>query len=115
MAIDERARHQLFQKLDQKLGPAEAATLMALLPPVGWGDVATKHDLDRLAVATKHDLDQLAVATKHDLDQLEIRLSDRFEAKLEKALRQQTRSFMVFVATFGFSLAGSVIAAAKLL
>ena len=30
---------------------------MEHLPPVGWADVATKHDLDQLRVATKHDLE----------------------------------------------------------
>jgi hypothetical protein len=46
MAIDERARHELHQRLDELLGPERAATLMAHLPPVGWTDVVTKHDLD---------------------------------------------------------------------
>lgn len=49
MIIDERARHQLFQKLEAVLGPDEANILMEHLPPVGWADVATKHDLDALA------------------------------------------------------------------
>ena len=68
MAIDERARHRLYERLEAVLGPDEAAILMEHLPPVGWADVATKRDLDALAVATKRDLDALAVATKRDLD-----------------------------------------------
>jgi hypothetical protein len=48
MAIDERARHELHQKLEEILGADEAATLMSHLPPVGWADVATKHDLAQL-------------------------------------------------------------------
>lgn len=48
MAIDERSRHELFLKLEQFIGPGEATTLMELLPPVGWADVATKADLDHL-------------------------------------------------------------------
>jgi len=46
MAIDERTRHQLFLRLEEVLGDEEANTLMEHLPPVGWADVATKHDLD---------------------------------------------------------------------
>ena len=49
MAISEESRHQLHNRLDVVLGPAEASTLMAHLPPVGWADVATKHDLDALS------------------------------------------------------------------
>jgi hypothetical protein len=48
MALDERARHELFLRLEQALGPEAAETLMELLPPVGWADVATKRDLDAL-------------------------------------------------------------------
>ena len=48
MAPDERARHELFLRLEQALGPKSAETLMELLPPVGWADVATKRDLDAL-------------------------------------------------------------------
>lgn len=37
-----------FDALERALGAREAATLMELLPPVGWADVATKRDLDVL-------------------------------------------------------------------
>lgn len=63
MAIDERSRYGLYLKLEQVLGPEEATTLMEHLPPVGWADVATKHDLDQLRVATKHELQSV----KHEL------------------------------------------------
>jgi hypothetical protein len=46
MAVDERSRRELYDRLEQTLGPEHADTAMALLPPVGWADVATKHDLD---------------------------------------------------------------------
>jgi len=48
MALDERARHELFLRLEQVRGAGSAETLMELLPPVGWADVATKRDLDAL-------------------------------------------------------------------
>lgn len=48
MGIDERSRHQLFVRLEEVLGPQEAAVLMEHLPPVGWADVATKRDLEAL-------------------------------------------------------------------
>ncbi len=70
MNVDERARQQLFQKLDETIGPTAAAILMEHLPPVGWADVATKRDLDALGVATKRDLDAHMVAMERDLDAL---------------------------------------------
>ncbi|MDQ1517740.1 MAG: hypothetical protein QOE80_3570 [Actinomycetota bacterium] len=53
MVLDERARHELFLRLEQVLGPASAETLMELMPPVGWADVATKRDLDGLEERTE--------------------------------------------------------------
>jgi hypothetical protein len=48
MSISEQSRHQLYQRLEEILGPGPAATLMEHLPPVGWADVATKRDLEAL-------------------------------------------------------------------
>lgn len=45
--IDERARRELYLAVEELLGTATADTLMTLLPPVGWADVATKHDLNQ--------------------------------------------------------------------
>ena len=101
MAIDERARHQLFQKLEEELGANAAATLMGFLPPVGWADVATKHDV---------------VMMKEDLRQLEERMGLRFEAlehKLtagfERGLRRQTWAVMGSQAVIFIGLAGLIL------
>jgi hypothetical protein len=45
MAIDERARHRLYRKLEEILGSEEAGTLMDHLPPAGFADLVTKDDL----------------------------------------------------------------------
>jgi hypothetical protein len=62
MAVDERARHRLHQKLEEVLGSHEAAVLMAHLPPVG-ADVATRHDLDHLRETLETKID----AAKHEV------------------------------------------------
>jgi len=56
MATDERTRHLLHQRLEEVLGPEEAATLMEQLPPVGWADVATKRDLENLRLDIRAEL-----------------------------------------------------------
>ena len=48
MAVDERGRLQLAEAAKRVFGDEVAITLMELLPPVGWADVATKHDLAHL-------------------------------------------------------------------
>ena len=45
---DETARFELHEGLREALGDARGDTLMSLLPPAGWADVATKHEVDAL-------------------------------------------------------------------
>ncbi len=45
MAVAERERHELYLTLERVIGKGAAETIMTLLPPVGWADVATKQDL----------------------------------------------------------------------
>jgi len=42
MAVTEGRRHRLYTKFEEVIGAEEASTVMELLPPVGWADVATK-------------------------------------------------------------------------
>jgi hypothetical protein len=46
MPVSEFQRHQVFQWFEEAMGPERAAIIMELLPPVGWGDVATRADLE---------------------------------------------------------------------
>ena len=78
--VDERSRHQLYvtlETLETLMGHEEVDTMMSLLPPVGWADVATKQDLlaleERLDLrfeALDHRFEALdhRFATKDDLD-----------------------------------------------
>jgi hypothetical protein len=67
MAIDERARHQLYLRLEEQLGSEAASTLMEHLPPTGWADVTTKRDLDHLEIVLRADIDRTAERTRADL------------------------------------------------
>jgi hypothetical protein len=93
MALDERARHELYLRLEQILGAASAETLMELLPPVGRADVATKRDLDALEERMNLRLEQRfgSVDSRFELvdqrlDTLEQRLDERFLASEHKLL-----------------------------
>jgi hypothetical protein len=67
MTISDHDRYTLHQRLDAVLGPEEAAVLMAYLPPVGWADVATKRDLDHLALAIRSELAKVDAAVRSNL------------------------------------------------
>jgi hypothetical protein len=74
LAISETTRREMHARLVDALGTEAADTLMEYLPPVGWADVATKHDLDRFA-------------TKEDLQKFNSHVSDQ--------LNQQTRTLLL--------------------
>lgn len=41
-------RRTLLEALERTIGPRPAEILMALLPPVGWADLATRGDIAEL-------------------------------------------------------------------
>ena len=45
MAVDGGTRHKLQTSAKRALGDEEGDALMVLLPPIGWDDFATKHDV----------------------------------------------------------------------
>jgi hypothetical protein len=69
MAITEDDRNDLYNTVRDKLSPRAAATIMELLPPVGWADVATKRDLDHLREVLELRLERYA--TKDDLQSMQ--------------------------------------------
>jgi hypothetical protein len=108
MAIDERARHELYLRLERHLGAEAASTLMEHLPPVGWADVATKRDLDHLAALTQRDLD----ATRAHMDQLgsQLRLEVRdVSLDLHRTISKQTG--VLLLAMFGAAVGAALSAA----
>lgn len=99
MPIDERQRHRLHERLDQMLGPEEASTLMSLLPPVGWADVATRSDLDVL---------------RSDLGHVEARLEARFDAGLHRELGQVRADMLTSHRQLVFAIIASQFTAVSL-
>jgi hypothetical protein len=128
MALDERSRHLLHGRLEEVLGAQEAAILMEYLPPVGWGDVATKRDLDQHALMTKRDVDQFAATWLRDLEKLASEnrhahqaLESRIDATRHELtalfraeLNAQTRTMMLTMSGLMVSLGGLAFAAARL-
>ena len=52
-------RRELFVALEQSLGPVPAATLMELLPPVGWADVARRSDVETVRAELRGEMSEL--------------------------------------------------------
>jgi hypothetical protein len=70
MPVDERSRHQLHRKVEELMGSKEATTLMELLPPVGWADVATKHDLQHAVEMLRLEMQALRHELQADMERL---------------------------------------------
>ena len=78
MSVSEYQRHQIFQWLEEAMGSEKAAIMMDLLPPVGWGDIATGADLDNV--------------------RMEIRAAeDRLDARISRLESSVTRSFVTWL------------------
>ena len=103
MAIDERARYELFLRVERELGPEAAETLMELLPPVGWAEVATKEDLRRLEERMSLRLDSKLSELRAD-----------FLQTLVHEMHTQFRNLVVLCSSLVFAVAGLAFAAAKL-
>jgi hypothetical protein len=100
--IDERQRHELYRGVEELLGTERADTLMSLLPPVGWADVATKDDI-RLVRADLRNLEERIDGRFAKVDarfeQVEARF-DQFELKVQ-AMLHQSASELTGTLTFG--------------
>lgn len=89
MPVDDHTRLNLHRKLDEVLGPDDADTLMAHLPPVTWNDVATKDDVRALETV----------------------LGARIDGAVATAMERQIR----WMVTCNTALAALALAAARLL
>lgn len=76
MAVTEETRYEVHKYFEETMGSERAGTLMAMLPPVGWGDVATKQDLRQLREWASE-----RFATKQDLSRVHIDLHKEIRAQ----------------------------------
>lgn len=113
MAIDERSRHDLYVKLEQTLGAAEASTLMEHLPPVGWADVATKRDLDVFATELRAEMSELRSELRGEMSELRGEIGGvrgEFSLELAKAVRTMVFANMtIAVAAVGLAFGAAQI------
>lgn len=98
-------RRELYGALEQTLGQVPAATLMDLLPPVGWADVARRSDVDNLRIELRGEMAEL----RGEIAKLNARLdtmNGRFDGLVPRVMLANLPVM--------FGVAGLVLAAAKL-
>ena len=110
MVVDERSRHELYRRLEEVLGPEAATTLIEHLPPVGWADVATRHDLAGLEQRLDERFERVEERSKAAVSEL--------RATFEHELRAQSSAFghelRAQTTTMVFALVGVVLTMAAL-
>jgi hypothetical protein len=135
MAVDERRRAELYERMSATLGPEATATMFDLLPPPGdrgatAGDVETLSGrMDAAFVGTDQrfqSIDQRFEQIDRRFDHLEEKLDVSFDAlryellaafrgELVTAVSGQTRAVIVAVATATFGIVGLAVTLAQLL
>ena len=92
-------RRNLFEALEGTLGRAPAATLMALLPPVGWSELATQAGVDAQGVALRGEMAEVRgemAEVRGEMAEVRGEMAElRAELKAEMAeLRAEMRSML---------------------
>ncbi len=105
-------RRELLQALERSLGAGPAITLMELLPPVGWGDIARRADLEAQGVALRGEMAELREELKGEMAELREELKGEM-AKLSARIDLLPRQLLADV-PLAFAVAGLVLAAVKL-
>jgi hypothetical protein len=91
MAADERARHQLYDRLVEVLGEEDAATLMQHVPPVPWTDVATAQDVGRLEAATTDEFARVRQEMADEFTRVRQEMADEFTRVRQEMADEFTR------------------------
>ena len=100
MSITEASRFQLRTAIGQILSEEAADTLMELLPPVGWADVATKTDLQYLRDELKSDM---------------LNLQLTIEIAIEKRIHEQTKWLITTMIAMNTVMLAASVALSKLI
>lgn len=121
MADSASARQRLFVHLEQLLGPEDVVTLMELLPPTPWADLATKADLQDVRGELREEIrgvrDELREeirAFRDDMHRLEDRLVEHVDLRVKATVGDSTRVLFFSMLASQMTLVGLVLAATKL-
>ncbi len=116
MVVDERSRHELYRRLDEVLGPEAATTLIEHLAPVGWGDVATKHDIAGVEERTELRFQRLQEHVDGRFNAMDDRISasaSDLRASFEHELRSQMTTVMFGLVSVVLTMAALAFALAR--
>jgi len=68
--VSDSNRHDLYVALEHQLGQGPTDTLMQLLPPVGWADVARASDVETLGIHLRGEMAELRSELRGEMAEL---------------------------------------------
>src|SRR5262245_56413721 len=97
MSVDERRRLELADAAKRTLGDEAGITLMELLPPVGWADVATKQDLSNLRGELRSEFKGLSDEFTLFKKDIEVQIERQFREMLVTMMQLMIGGFFVAI------------------
>jgi hypothetical protein len=96
MAIDESRRLMLHDALRTAVGADAALAMMEMLPPTGWGDVATRQQLEAVEARLDGRIDQLEAKLDHHVEMLRLEVQ-ALVADGQRRMMQWTVATMIAI------------------
>lgn len=103
MTVSEERRHALYLGLESVLGRERAATMMEMLPPLGWAEVATRTDLAHQQVVLRTELETLRTSLRAEMTSLRAELQGQMTS-----LRTEVKEDVASLRSEVHALAGEV-------
>ena len=97
MSVDERRRLELADAAKRTLGDEAGITLMELLPPVGWADVATKQYLLALRGDLQAEFKELRGEFSMFKKDVELQIERKFREMLVTMMSLTIGGFLVAI------------------
>lgn len=110
--VDEALRHEIHGWLLEAMGDRKGNGLMEMRPPVGWADVATKHDLAQLEERLELRFDRVQESIDHRFKMVDLRfesLEYKLLGAIDEKLTAQTRALFLGMVGLMISFVALVI------
>lgn len=117
MSVDESRRLQLHDAARGGWGADAALVLMEMLPPSGWGDVATRHQLEAVEERLDLRIDALDDRLGHRIESVETRLDAKIDlvaSHLDSAIERGMRRALQWNVATIIAVAGVTTAIARI-
>ena len=106
MAVSERSRRLLYERLEEVLGVGHGDVFMEYLPPAGWSEVATRQDLALLEQRMDSGFERMDMRFAQQSAEMTAAIQSAITAALTLQIRQTVFAIVgVLVAVAGLMAA----------